>query len=126
VSVTIAHVVVVLAGVLACAPMWHRDDVRPDPSAGTFVSVRNDNLADADVYAIRLGDRYRLGTVISHTTGRFRVPSTLLDGNELRVYVHLIGGGDFFSEAVQVNDDLEPRLDVQPTLQMSAFYAFPR
>jgi hypothetical protein len=41
---------------------------------GTVVEVSNHNWADVNVYAVQLGTRTRLGTVVSMTTRRFTLP----------------------------------------------------
>jgi hypothetical protein len=124
-GVNITHWVIVGATVaLACAPAATHDVGKPDLNPGLFVMVRNENLADADVYAVRLGLKYRLGTVVAHASERFRVPETTLDDNELRLYVHLIGGGgEYWTESIQIDNQTEPRLDLQPVITMSSFYA---
>lgn len=121
------HIAVLFALTLACAPATQRAGDPPSPTTEVQVSVRNDNLADAVVYAVRLDAQFRLGMVPSHTDGHFRVPVTMLDDNRIQLLVHLVGGsGDFLSEVMQIDDELEPRLDLLPSLDMSTFYAVNR
>jgi hypothetical protein len=124
-GVNITRLVMVLTtAAVACAPAARGNDEKPEPNPGLFVMVRNENLADVDVYAVRLGFKYRLGTVVAHASDRFRVPETLLNDNELRLYVHLIGGGgEYWTEPIQIDNQTEPRLDLQPVITMSSFYA---
>jgi hypothetical protein len=59
---------------------------------GTVVEVSNHNWADVNVYAVQLGTRTRLGTVVSMTTRRFtlRSQARLADGG-LRLMASPIG-----------------------------------
>jgi hypothetical protein len=125
-GVNIARVAVLVAVTLACAAPVHRDTDQLSPKPDILVSVTNDNLSDADVYAIRIGSRYRLGTVVSHSDAEFRVPITMLEDTRLQLFVRLIGGGgDYTSDFVQVDEETEPRLELRPSLRMSTFYAIP-
>jgi hypothetical protein len=126
-GVSIAHVAALVAVTLACVGPMHRDTDRVSPNSDVLVSVRNDNLADADIYAIRFSARFRLGTVVSLSEAEFRVPITMLEDGRIQLFVHLIGGGgNYTSDFVQVDEEAEPRLELRPSLQMSTFYAVSR
>lgn len=59
---------------------------------GATVRVENHAVLDANVYAVRAGQRIRLGTVTAHTTGTFRVPATLVgSGMGVQFLVDFIG-----------------------------------
>ena len=88
----------------ACA---HRNDVpqgQPAPDAAVTVSVENNNWQDVDVYAVRSGQRYRLGSVTTANTASFTLPRELVDAPDLRFQIHPIGGAqDFLSGRVIAN-----------------------
>ena len=46
----------------------------------TTVRVRNQGFLDVNIYALRGGQRVRLGTVTGNTTAVLRIPSFLLNG----------------------------------------------
>jgi hypothetical protein len=60
--------------------------------AVTVVEVSNHNWSDVNVYAVHLGTRMRLGTVVSMTTRKFTLPARALvaDGT-LRLMASPIG-----------------------------------
>jgi hypothetical protein len=59
---------------------------------GTVVEVSNHNWSDVTVYAVQLGTRTRLGTVVSMTTRRFTLPAqTRLADGGLRLMASPIG-----------------------------------
>ncbi|MGI9627550.1 MAG: hypothetical protein ACR2QM_11990 [Longimicrobiales bacterium] len=60
---------------------------------GVTLTIVNDNWADMKVYALRLGSRYRLGTVTSLTSQRFELPAHLqADISDLQLLAVPIGG----------------------------------
>ena len=46
--------------------------------AGATLRVENQAVLDVNVYALRAGQRIRLGTVSAHSTATLRVPATLV------------------------------------------------
>jgi hypothetical protein len=69
---------VAMAGLLAGACASGTGGVAETNGVGgeaTVVEVSNHNWADVNVYAVQLGTRTRLGTVVSMTTRRFTLPA---------------------------------------------------
>ncbi|HYD53456.1 MAG TPA: hypothetical protein VEA99_12545 [Gemmatimonadaceae bacterium] len=50
------------------------------PEPATYLQVRNQSWLDQTVYVVRGGQRTRLGTVTGSSTGRFRIPASLIFG----------------------------------------------
>ena len=62
------------------------------PMPATLVRVANNNWSDVNVYAVRSGHRFRLGTVPSITERVFRLPAGFsTPGGELELLVDPIG-----------------------------------
>ena len=60
---------------------------------GVTLTVRNDNWADMKLYVVRLGTRYRLGTVNSFQSVTYDLPTHLqADISELQLLAVPIGG----------------------------------
>ncbi len=112
---------------LGCA--GRAPDTGPPLQLGSKVSVSidNQNMADADIYAVRVGQRYRVGWAIAHSSTTVQVPVSMLEDGDLRLYVHLIGGGgDYVTDVVHVDAEGEPCLQLMPAVNMSSFYVRPR
>lgn len=62
---------------LSCATPTTTATARPTREPAT-VRVENRAVLDVNVYALRAGQRIRLGTVTAHSTSTFRVPATLV------------------------------------------------
>jgi hypothetical protein len=89
-----AAAAVALAGLLAGACASGTGGAVATNGAGdrTVVEVSNHNWADVNVYAVQLGTRMRLGTVVSMTTRRFTLPAqTRLAGGGVRLMASPIG-----------------------------------
>lgn len=91
-------------------------------SRAASVVVRNDNWSDVVVYALRLGTRQRLGSVVSMTTERLRLPPGVLAGGDgLRLMVDLIGSRETYTtEVVTVLPGDRVELRVQNHLAISS------
>lgn len=61
----------------------------PVPS---YVRIKNNNWSDVNIYAVRLGTRYRLGTVVATRHATFKLPPDLgKSPGEIRLMVDPIG-----------------------------------
>jgi hypothetical protein len=98
------------------------------PEEATTVEVANHNWSDMNVYAVRSGMRYRLGTVISMTTERFRLPpGAVSPGAELRLLVDPIGGTRTFNTApIQVSPGQRIEFTIQNHLAISSYSVWGR
>lgn len=75
-----------------CSPLRRGEPPEP-PHAPITLEVRNNNWSDITIYAIRSGQRMRLGTVIATQSTNMVVPPDMLGpGGEVRVYAQAIGG----------------------------------
>jgi hypothetical protein len=83
---------VVLAGVAACST-FSRGSTTTDQSQPTVVQVDNEGFQDMDVYAVRSGQRVRLGLAPGSSKTNLTIPSTLVNGlTSLRFIADPIGG----------------------------------
>jgi hypothetical protein len=76
----------VLACLAAAAPVAVTacrtgSNVARDPNARTTVRVDNQAMLDMTIYAVRFGQRIRLGTATAHSTQIFDIPRSLLTGS---------------------------------------------
>lgn len=83
---------VLLLFCIAACPRQRVPEVTPD--AATTVRVQNDRFLNFAVYALRGGERLRLGTVGGNQTKVFVIPRTLLlpGSTPLRFEARQIGG----------------------------------
>lgn len=93
------------------------------PGPVTVVEVQNRNWADITIYVIRSGMRQRLGSVVSMTTERLKVPAGVLSGSEgIRLHVEVLGSRDAFTtEAIQVQPGDRVQFDVENHLAISSY-----
>lgn len=117
-ALLIAAVLLVLS---ACASAGKRDRASPRGPV-TTVEVSNRNWADLTVYAIRSGMRVRLGSVVSMTTERLKLPPAILAGSGgIRLHVELLGSRQAHTtEAIQVQPGDRIQFDVQNHLAISS------
>ena len=97
-------------------------------SESATVKVTNNNWNNMDVYMVRGGSRYRLGTVTSMSTEVFRVPQTLV-GNTggVQLLADPIGSSvTYLSPTIFVNAGETIRFDVQNQLSISSVSIFSR
>ena len=83
---------VLLAGIAACSTL-SRGSSGTDQSQPTVVQVDNLGFQDMDVYAVRSGQRVRLGLAPGSSKTNLTIPSTLVSGlTSLRFIADPIGG----------------------------------
>ena len=88
---TIAFALLLL-GATACKTFSHGSGT-PDQNQPTVVQVDNQGFLDMNVYAVRSGQRVRLGIAPGNTKTNFTVPPTLVTGlTPLRFIADPIGG----------------------------------
>ena len=76
----------------------------PAPNDAVTVSVQNNNWQDVDVYAVRAGQRFRLGSVTAARSGVFVLPRGVALAPDLRIQVHpLAATRDYISSKLSVN-----------------------
>jgi hypothetical protein len=111
----------ILTATIACAASTPTPDLVPDASA-VALTIDNEHTNDADVYAVRLGSRFRVGFVPAHQTAILRVPVTALDHGDLALLIHLIGTNiNYRSDVVHVEAGDQPILELQSSLGLSTF-----
>jgi hypothetical protein len=90
------------------------------------VTVMNNGWSDADVYALHLSQRVRIGFVTAHSTAALRVPRDVVLNREVQLLVHRIGArSDYVTDVVRVNDDQHGELDVQDVVAESSLGVYP-
>jgi hypothetical protein len=81
-----------LAGIAACSTLTHGSGTTAQ-NQPTILQVDNQGFQDMDVYAVRLGQRVRLGLATGIHKTNFTIPSTLLSGlTPMRFIADPIGG----------------------------------
>lgn len=90
------------------------------------VVVENRNWSDMTVYAVHGGMRYRLGTVTSMTTARFRLPErSMVTTQALRLVADPIGSSTgYVSQGVQVYPGQQVAFTIQNHLAISSVAVF--
>jgi hypothetical protein len=113
---------------LACAstrtatPLDAADGVERDVP----ITVMNNGWSDADVYALHLSQRVRLGFVTAHSTAALRVPRDMVIDREVQLLVHRIGErSDFVTDVVRVDSDQHGELDLQSVIAQSSLAVYP-
>ncbi|HKP28138.1 MAG TPA: hypothetical protein VJU15_02005 [Gemmatimonadales bacterium] len=76
-----------------------------DPMAPAYVEVQNQGFLDMTVYALRSGQRIRLGQVSGNSTATFELPRTVVNpGLPIRFQADPIGGNRTpFSQEISVS-----------------------
>ncbi len=122
----IGLVVVGLAGLLsfsACSSMERTGEASGNvASAANAVDLRvvNNNFSDVDVYAVRNGERTRIGTVTGNSTQSFTLGPSLFPTNDLSLIAVPIGGFGAASSgrlSVSAGDQIDFR--IMPVLNQS-------
>lgn len=80
-----------LFGVAACSAMTHNSSAA-DQNEATVLQVDNRGFTDMTIYAMRSGQRVRLGLANGVTKTNLIIPSTLISGTPIRFVADPIGG----------------------------------
>jgi len=84
----------------------------PSPQPRTTVRVENQGFADMTIYAIRSGQKIRLGQATGNTTTTFTIPANLIFGaTPLRFLADPIGG-----KGTPISDEITVQPGDQVTL----------
>jgi hypothetical protein len=85
-------VAIFLAGIAACST-FSRGSGTTDQNQPTVVEVDNQGFQDMDVYAVRSGQRWRLGLATGSSKTKLTIPRTMVNGlTPLRFVADPIGG----------------------------------
>ncbi len=96
------------------------------PTRDVPVVVTNYGWSDADVYAVHLTQRMRLGFVPSQATVTLRIPPVMVTDDEVQLIAHPVGGtSDYQSDVVHVPADQHAVLELQDVLAESSLSVFP-
>jgi hypothetical protein len=80
-----------LAGLLQCG--GRSPEANPNPSSSAMLQVENRGFADMVIYAVRGGQRTRLGLANGNSTKAFTIPASLIRASgSLRFLADPIGG----------------------------------
>ena len=90
------------------------------------VLVENRNWSDMTVYAVHGGMRYRLGTVTSMTSARFRLPQrAMVTTQALQLVADPIGSNNgYVSQGVQVYPGQQVSFTIQNHIAISSVAVF--
>jgi hypothetical protein len=89
----------------------------------TYVRIENRHWLDLVVYAVRSGQRQRLGTVASGGTAAFRVPPDLIDPvGELGLYAHPVGAAGSIADRVVVHPGEQVQWTIESALAHSTIF----
>jgi len=88
----------------------------PIPQPRTTIRVENQGFSDMTIYAIRSGQRVRLGQATGNTTTTFTIPANIIFGaTPLRFLADPIGGrGTPISDEITVQPGDQVRLVLPP------------
>lgn len=102
------------------------DALAASPSDPVRVRVENHNWLDVDVYAVREGTKYRLGTVTSMTAHVFQLPAGLFtQSGDFRLLVDPIGSSEVFvTEPLLVGPGQQVDWSVENHLALSSYRIF--
>jgi hypothetical protein len=109
---------------MACGGTAANHDMTPSarPNRAVLITVRNDNWLDVNVYRVRSGAQFRLGTVSALSVGTFMVPEALVGGDALRLRIDPIGSNNVYTtDPIIVAPDQRVQLNVAERLSMSTF-----
>ena len=89
------------------------------PTAGppVVILVQNNNFQDATVFAIRQGERHRLGVVVGKTDERFAIPWQ--PNFVLRLEVRFLGGGACSTRDILLEPGQRYTLELQPDTRLN-------
>jgi hypothetical protein len=83
---------IIIASVAACST-FSRGSGNADQNQPTVVEVDNQGFQDMDVYAVRSGQRWRLGVATGTSKTKLTIPRTIVSGlTPLRFVADPIGG----------------------------------
>ena len=87
------HFIVVTLGLTLAACGGSKKGSAPVPQPRTSIRIENQGFSDMTIYAIRSGQRVRLGNAPGNSTTTFTIPSNLIFGaTPLRFLADPIGG----------------------------------
>jgi len=91
----------------------------PPPETGLpiVIEIQNNNFQDATVYAIREGERQRLGIVVGKTDDAYAIPWR--PNFALRLEVRFLGGGACATREILMEPGQRYVLDLQPDLRLN-------
>jgi hypothetical protein len=93
------------------------------PPGAVIVHVADDNWQDVDVFAIRNGQRVRLGLVTSQSASDFRLPAYFLVGAPtVQLFIHPIGSsGGYTSESLLISVGQTVDMHVENNLNLTSY-----
>ena len=111
---------------MACGGVATHGDQDVTPSARVdrpvLITVRNDNWLDVNVYRVRSGAQFRLGTVSALGVSTFVVREGLAGADGLRLRIDPVGSSSVFTtDPILVAPGQHVELNVADRLSMSTF-----
>ena len=109
---------------LACAgSSSSQDDFTPRPNPQSVITVTNDHWYTVNVYHVRGGTRFRLGTVSTLRTETFRLPDFALTGSPLQLLIDPVGSGRaYLTDPILVGTGQSVIFRVETRLSASSWF----
>jgi hypothetical protein len=121
-TLVLGAVVLLGFGAGACATGGGSGRYIATRAEGATLEVHNDHLQDVNIYAVRAGTRFRLGTVLSNTTETFTVPPAMLMPGDFRLLADPIGSArTFLTDPLLVQPGQVIEFNVQNYLNLSTY-----
>jgi hypothetical protein len=110
------HAIVAMLGLALTACGGSKSRSAPAPQPRTTVRVENQGFSDMTIYAVRSGQRVRLGTASGNSTTTFTIPPNLIFGaTPLRFIADPIGANRTpVSDEITVQPGDQVRLVLPP------------
>jgi hypothetical protein len=122
-AILTAALAAIVAGTLGCGTLRNESAT---PSAARperqYVVVRNTNVLDVAVYAVRYGTRQRIGTVTGLSTGRLALPPSFVNDGSVQLLVDPIGSDQvWLTDPIRLAPTQNVELSVMRPISMSTF-----
>ena len=110
------HALLAMLGLALTAGGGSKSRSAPTPQPRTSLRVENQGFSDMNIFAVRSGQRVRLGTASGNSTTVFTIPANLIFGaTPLRVIADPIGSNRLpTSEEITVQPGDQVRLVIPP------------
>lgn len=111
-----SFILLLATGVMGAALGGCASGPQPESGPPVVIEIQNNNFQDATVYAIREGERRRLGVVVGKTDESFGIPWR--PNFTLRLEVRFLGGGACATRIIQMEPGQRFVLALQPDIRV--------
>ena len=109
----------------ACAPATQEHDLgfnQPAAAEEPMIVVQNDYWGEMDIYAVKGGTRWRLGSVTTGSTAKLRIPHALMAGTEIQFQADPVGPvAPFAFPPISIPPGATVELTLENVLPMSSY-----